>query len=150
MPVKLLRIWQCALPGTESVNLYGPTEITCNCTYYPVERVYEDGEKLPIGMPFEGRKVFLLDENMQIVTEPEKKGEICVAGESLALGYYRNREETDKHFKIWQAGEKSFRYYRTGDLGYRGADGNLYFAGRKIFRSSIWGTELNWKRSRQE
>lgn len=98
MPVKLLRIWQCALPGTEFVNLYGPTEITCNCTYYPVERVYEDGEKLPIGMPFEGRKVFLLDENMQIVTEPEKKGEICVAGESLALGYYRNREETDKQF----------------------------------------------------
>ena len=48
MPVKLLRIWQCALPGTEFVNLYGPTEITCNCTYYPVERVYEDGEKLPI------------------------------------------------------------------------------------------------------
>ena len=38
---------------------------------------------------------------------------------NLALGYYRNREETDKHFKIWQAGEKSFRYYRTGDLGYR-------------------------------
>lgn len=142
MPVKLLRIWQCALPGTEFVNLYGPTEITCNCTYYPVERVYEDGEKLPIGMPFEGRKVFLLDENMQIVTEPEKKGEICVARESLALGYYRNREETDKHFKIWQAGEKSFRYYRTGDLGYRGADGNLYFAGRKDFQIKHMGHRI--------
>jgi 23S rRNA pseudouridine2604 synthase len=53
---------------------------------------------------------------MQIVTEPEKKGEICVAGESLALGYYRNREETDKHFKIWQAGEKSFRIILTQGL----------------------------------
>lgn len=142
MSVKLLRIWQCALPGTEFVNLYGPTEITCNCTYYPVKRNFEETEKLPIGKPFEGRKVFLLDENMQVITESEKKGEICVAGESLALGYYRNREETDKHFKIWQAGEKSFRYYRTGDLGYRGADGNLYFAGRKDFQIKHMGHRI--------
>lgn len=33
MPPKQLRIWQEALPNAEFVNLYGPTEITCNCTF---------------------------------------------------------------------------------------------------------------------
>lgn len=42
MPAKQLRCWQEALPQAEFINLYGPTEITCNCTYYPVKRIYED------------------------------------------------------------------------------------------------------------
>jgi len=42
MPAKQLRRWQKALPQAEFINLYGPTEITCNCTYYPVKRIYED------------------------------------------------------------------------------------------------------------
>ena len=29
MPIKHLQIWQAALPQTEYVNLYGPSEITC-------------------------------------------------------------------------------------------------------------------------
>ena len=37
MPVKQLRQWQLALPEAEFVNLYGPSEITCNCTYYRVK-----------------------------------------------------------------------------------------------------------------
>ena len=41
MPAKQLRLWQEALPQAEFINLYGPTEITCNCTYYPVKRIYE-------------------------------------------------------------------------------------------------------------
>ena len=32
MPVKHLNLWRQALPDALYVNLYGPTEITCNCT----------------------------------------------------------------------------------------------------------------------
>ena len=46
MPPKQLRIWQEKLPEAKFVNLYGPTEITCNCTYFPIERQYEDSEKI--------------------------------------------------------------------------------------------------------
>lgn len=52
MPVKQLRLWQEALPEAEFVNLYGPTEITCNCLFYPVERIFKEDEKLPLGYPF--------------------------------------------------------------------------------------------------
>ena len=41
MPVKHLNIWKKHLPDAAFVNLYGPTEITCNCTYYRIEREWE-------------------------------------------------------------------------------------------------------------
>ena len=38
MPVKQLNAWKSYYPDAMFVNLYGPTEITCNCTYYIVDR----------------------------------------------------------------------------------------------------------------
>lgn len=142
MPVKQLRAWQKALPDTEFVNLYGPSEITCNCTYYRVGRLAEADEKLPIGRAFPGRKVFLLDESGQKVTEPGKTGEICVAGESLADGYYNQPEETEKRFVQYGEGEEAKRCYKTGDLGYFDVDGELYFAGRKDFQIKHMGHRI--------
>lgn len=142
MPAKQLRLWQEALPEAEFINLYGPTEITCNCTYYPVRRVYEDGERLPIGWPFPGRRVFLLDEAGKEVTISEEPGEICVAGESLSEGYYKNPRETEARFVYPFPDEPKARCYRTGDLGYYGRDGELYFSGRKDFQVKHMGHRI--------
>lgn len=48
MPVKHLNQWQAAYPDAMFVNLYGPTEITCNCTYHIIDRTYAPGDILPI------------------------------------------------------------------------------------------------------
>ena len=72
MPVKQLRQWQLALPEAEFVNLYGPSEITCNCTYYRVKRIFEDDEILPLGKAFDGRKVFLMDDEGKEISTAEK------------------------------------------------------------------------------
>ena len=143
MPANQLACWQEALPEAEFVNLYGPTEITCNCTYYPVQKVPGEGEKLPIGKAFPGRRVFLLNEEGGEIREPEQAGEICVAGESLSLGYYYDPAETEKSFqeRIFPDGRKE-RYYRTGDLGFLGKDGNLYFSGRKDFQIKFNGHRI--------
>ena len=37
MPEKHLRAWRTHLPEAVFVNLYGPTEITCNCTYHRLD-----------------------------------------------------------------------------------------------------------------
>ena len=58
MPVKHLNIWKKYLPEAMYANVYGPTEITCNCTYHIIDREYEPGENLPIGKPFPNEKVF--------------------------------------------------------------------------------------------
>ena len=98
MPVKQLNLWREVLPEAHFVNVYGPTEITCNCTYYIVNRTFDAGEQLPIGIPFPNEKVFLLDEEDHLITKPGVTGELCVAGSCLALGYYRNPEMTARAF----------------------------------------------------
>ncbi|MBR2589754.1 MAG: amino acid adenylation domain-containing protein [Clostridia bacterium] len=142
MPAKHLKQWMAALPETEFVNLYGPTEITCNCTYHIIDRS-EEREVLPIGKPFANERVFLLDENNQLVTESEKTGEICVSGTALSPGYYNNPEQTAKAF-VQNPLNPYYPeiIYRTGDLGRYDAQGNLFFGGRKDFQIKHMGHRI--------
>ena len=143
MPIKHLNEWKKYLPDALYANVYGPTEITCNCTYYFVDREFQPGESLPIGQPFPNEKVFLLDEGNQLVREAGKKGEICVSGTALSLGYYRNPEQTKKVFVQNPLNEKYLeRRYRTGDMAYYGHDGYLYFASRKDFQIKHMGHRI--------
>lgn len=143
MPIHHLNIWRSYLPDAMYVNLYGPTEITCNCTYYIVDREFAPGDVLPIGKPFQNEKVFLLDEDDKLVEQPNVRGEICVSGTALSLGYYNNEEQTRKAFV---QNPLNCRYqetiYRTGDLGYYDEDKELYYATRKDFQIKHMGHRI--------
>lgn len=143
MPAGPFDEWRRALPETEFVNLYGPSEITCNCTYYRIGKDFEKGRQIPIGRPFPGRRVFLLDEHWHEITEPGQTGEICVAGESVAAGYYNDPERTQKSFVQFAASDGSeLRMYMTGDLARYDEDGNLVFCGRKDFQIKLFGYRI--------
>lgn len=143
MPVKHLNIWKKYLPDTMYVNIYGPTEITCNCTYYIVDREFQPGDVLPMGKAFPNEKVFLLDEENHLVEEKNQNGEICVAGSSLALGYYRNPEQTAKAFVQNPLNDRYLEpIYRTGDLAYYNDLGELCFATRKDFQIKHMGHRI--------
>ncbi|MEG1753621.1 MAG: amino acid adenylation domain-containing protein [Christensenella sp.] len=132
MPIKHLNIWREYLPNAMYVNLYGPTEITCNCTYYILDREFKDGEVIPAGIPFPNEKVILLDENDHLITEENTKGELCVSGTALALGYYNDAERTRQSFVQNPTNDKyQERIYRTGDIAYYNANGLLVYATRK-------------------
>ena len=47
-------MWRTYLPNALYANLYGPTEITVDCTCYVVDREFPDDEPLPIGFPIHG------------------------------------------------------------------------------------------------
>lgn len=143
MPMKQLKIWQKYLPDAMYVNLYGPTEITCNCTYHILDRDYEDTEILPIGIPFPNEKVFLLDEDNKLVKEPNKEGEICISGTALALGYYNDPEKTNQVF-VQNPLNKRYNelIYRTGDLGKYDESGLLYYTSRKDFQIKHLGHRI--------
>ena len=131
MPVKHLNIWRKYLPDTMYVNIYGPTEITCNCTYYVVNREFQPGDVLPMGKAFPNEKVFLLDEENHLVEEKNQNGEVCVTGSALALGYYRNPEQTAKAFVQNPLNDRYLEpMYRTGDLAYYNNLGELCFSTR--------------------
>lgn len=143
MPVKHLNIWRANLPHALFVNLYGPTEITCNCTYYVVDREFEPGSNIPMGIPFPNKRVFLLDENNRLIMKPGTKGEVCVAGSALALGYYRDPEKTAAAFVQNPLNpEYPETIYRTGDLAFYGEDGLLYFSCRKDFQIKHMGHRI--------
>ena len=143
LPIKHYKIWKQHLPNTKYVNLYGPTEITCNCTYYVLDREFEDTEVIPMGKAFPNEKVFLLNENDELVTDTNVQGEICVGGTALALGYYKDREKTDQAF-VQNPLNKAYNemIYRTGDLGKYNEDGDLVYVSRKDFQIKHMGHRI--------
>lgn len=132
MPMKHLLAWKRALPEAMFVNLYGPTEITCNCSYYVIPQNIGEGDTLPIGRHFPNVRILLLGEGDRPVTGKGETGEICVGGFGLALGYYGDREKTDSVF-VQNPLNTKYRdmLYRTGDLAYYREDGELVYVGRR-------------------
>lgn len=128
---KVLNYWRRALPETMFVNLYGPTEITSVCSYYIVNRPYEDNEVLPIGIPFKNTDILLINTNNELV-KGDEIGEICVRGCCLAMGYYNNPEKTKEAF-CQNPLNTSYPevIYRTGDLARYNQDGQIIFLSRK-------------------
>ncbi|MCR4989591.1 MAG: amino acid adenylation domain-containing protein [Lachnospiraceae bacterium] len=143
MPIKHLKHWKSFFPDAKYVNLYGPTEITCNCTYHVLDKEYGDTEAIPAGIPFPNEKVFLLDENDKEIKEAGIEGEICVSGTCLALGYYNDKERTEASFvKNPLISEYNELMYRTGDLGKWDENGLLYYTSRKDHQIKHMGQRI--------
>ena len=143
MPINQLNIWKEHLPNTKFINLYGPTEITCNCSYYEIPDGPFEKDVLPIGKTFPNERIILLDEDLKEVKKPRDIGEICVSGTALAMGYYNKKVETDA---VFVQNPLNTRYiepiYRTGDLGYYNEDGELCFIGRRDFQIKYMGHRI--------
>lgn len=132
IPRKHLDAWLRCLPDARFVNLYGPTEITCNCLYHVVDRTAAYPHGLPLGKSFGHCEVLLLDEADRLVTEPGKLGELVVRGPSVALGYVGNPEATGRSFVQNPLNDLYHdRVYRTGDLAELLESGDLVFRGRR-------------------
>jgi amino acid adenylation domain-containing protein len=143
MPVRALNYWMDKVPDARFVNLYGPTEITCNCTYHVVEHKYEEDKLLPIGKPFINSRVLLRDEENHVISECGKVGEICVSGTCLALGYWNNPERTGAAF-IQNPEVTAYPsvMYATGDMGYYDQNGDMVFAARKDYQIKHMGHRI--------
>ncbi len=130
-PPKQFNRWKEALPDANFTNLYGPTETTGMCCYYRADRMFEEGEVIPIGRPFPNREILLLTaENKEAACG--EIGEICIRGTALTLGYYRCFEKTNEVF-IQNPLNNLYPelIYRTGDLARRNERGELIFISRK-------------------
>jgi acyl-CoA synthetase (AMP-forming)/AMP-acid ligase II len=61
---------------------------------------------------------------------PGEQGEIWVRGPSVAAGYWRRSDETERMFGGRLADDPAGTWLRTGDLGRLDRDGELFIVGR--------------------
>ena len=103
-----------------------------------------DEEGSPIVKPLQGTEISIIDKegnptvkqpaDTEIFRQDENglQGEICIGGTGLALGYYKDVEKTKEKFVKNPLNEGiSKLIYKTGDIGYYGENGEIYFVGRK-------------------
>ena len=145
-PTKQFNVWYRKFRGqSRFVNLYGPIEITLDCTWFEITREYDDDKPLPIGFACRNTDILILNEKNERVGRNEE-GEICVRGTGLAMGYYNNPEKTAAAF-VQNPLNRAYPelIYRTGDVGLVNDDGEIIFKGRKdtLIKHSGYRIELS-------
>jgi amino acid adenylation domain-containing protein len=107
-------------------NLYGPTEDTTYSTYTLVR----EGSAVTIGKPLANSQAYVLDKHRNPVPGGVP-GELYLAGEGLARGYFGRPDLTAERFVSNPfAAEKDVRMYRTGDLCRWLENGEIEYLGR--------------------
>lgn len=142
MPTKQLNMWIEHYPKVLFANLFGPTETTDICTYYVVDRKFENTESIPIGKPCDNCDVMIIKEDG---TEAQKgeEGELCARGSFLAQGYYNNPVQTQKVF-VQNPLNQNYPeiIYKTGDIVKENERGEFIYLSRKDFQIKHMGYRI--------
>ncbi|CAM5645297.1 D-alanine--D-alanyl carrier protein ligase [Streptomyces purpurascens] len=134
-------------PGIALINGYGPVESTVFTTTHRITEADCDRPGgIPLGRPVPGTRVYVLEPDGTRPCAVGETGELCVAGEGLALGYLGDPVLTERKFTrilldpgdVDGAGE-DVRVYRTGDLVAWDPDGLLHYRGRADRQVKIRG-----------
>ena len=102
------------------VQTWGMTEVTCSCLHVPGGMDDRSGS---VGYIDPNSEMKLVDEDGKEVGVGER-GEICVRGPNICLGYWRNKKATTETFD--DAG-----FLRTGDVAVRDDKGWYWIVDRK-------------------
>ncbi|MFJ2952608.1 amino acid adenylation domain-containing protein, partial [Streptomyces sp. NPDC087226] len=139
LPVRQARRMLAELPGTDLVNVYGPTENSIISTASHADTWDRSASSVPIGRPVAGTSCYVLDHRMEPVPLGAA-GELFVGGDRLARGYLDEPGLTAGKFLPDPFGdEPGARMYRTGDQVRWRADGQLEFIGRMDSQVKIRG-----------
>ena len=128
---ELKKLYNLYASKAKIINVYGPTEGTCICSSYQIsEKDFENMNTLaPLGKINPNFEKIIVDEDMQEVEEGDK-GELCLIGPNVALGYYNDINKTNQNF-IQNPKIETHKdiIYKSGDIVYE-KEGLLWFVGR--------------------
>ena len=140
MPMKQLNYWIKHYPSVVYGNLYGPTECTEACTYYTLDRTFNDDDVLPMGKPCENSDIMIIGEDGSIISTPGFIGELCIRGTCLSDGYYGDIKRTREVFVQNPLNHKYKELiYKTGDLVCLNEYDELIYVSRKDYQIKIRG-----------
>jgi len=131
MPVELFHKFEKET-GLRILEGYGLTESSCVASLNP-----PDGEprigSIGVRLPWQAMQVMILDAGggFERMADTDEAGAICISGPNVFPGYLN----PDQNQGIWVEaaspdGEQR-RWFNTGDLGRRDADGYFWLTGRK-------------------
>jgi long-chain acyl-CoA synthetase len=106
--------------GAQILEGYGLTETTSSVCVNGRDGLFKEGS---IGPPAEGVEMRILDDAGNALPDGET-GEISIRSTTVFPGYWNNTDATDEVMT-------SDGWFRTGDLGYRDADGFFFITDRK-------------------
>lgn len=142
--LKLVEEWSVCIPNAEIFNFYGPTEATIYCTYSRFHRNSYNKQlngMLSIGKPLNKIKAIIIDDEKNLLPI-EQKGELCVSGNQVTQGYWKNPEKNKASFFEKELGGLIHRFYKTGDLCYFDNEGDIMYSGRIDHQVKIQGYRI--------
>lgn len=122
-------------------NLYGPSECTTYATFALMDR-HADAIYAPIGQPITGTSCYVLDDQLQPVSDGEE-GELYISGDGVADGYIKRPALSAERFLPDPfAAAPGRRMYRTGDRVKLAGEGQLLYVGRGDFQVKLHGYRI--------
>ncbi|MFF2597961.1 amino acid adenylation domain-containing protein [Streptomyces californicus] len=141
LSVPHVRAFLDRFPGTALINGYGPVESTVVAATRRIVRAdCEVATGVPIGRPAPDTRVHVLDGARPCAIG--EAGELCVAGDGLALGYLGDPAATAERFPVLELDGAETRVYRTGDLARWDENGVLHFLGRMDRQVKVRGYRI--------
>ncbi len=136
VPPDVLERMKKIFRNAEVYVIYGCTEVCCMaCTNF-VSRD-EEVTKTFVGKPFPGVDILVLDQDQQPVSSGVA-GEVFIASPGLTNGYLNKPDLTNERYLIIDGR----RFYRTGDRGRLGINGDLEILGRVDFQIKLRGIRI--------
>lgn len=125
-------------------EVYGPAEIS----FFATSHLLWAGDAInSVGKARYGCAVYVLDAANRVLP-PGAAGEICVASSGITSGYINVPAKKQTAFApnpFWREGaspEIWKNMYRTGDMGWRDASGNIYYLGRQDTQIKLNGVRI--------
>lgn len=139
VPPKMVKQCATAFPKSTIIALGGATEAGIWSNYHICSEEDFERESIPYGYPLANQCFYILDEHNEDCPN-WVRGELYIAGDSLAQGYYQNTEMTNERFITTI---KQQRLYRTGDYGRYMDNGEIEFIGRLDNQVKLRGNLIN-------
>lgn len=124
----------CAASGRRLIVMYGQTEATARIACLP----WDEARRRPgsIGRPLPGGRLWIEDDDGNVIDEAGAVGELIHGGANVCLGYAAAAADLAR-------GDDNGGVLRTGDLAMRDEDGFFHIVGRRKRFLKLFGNRVN-------